>query len=581
MSIGRFAKRASFILIVAGLFAGCGKSTSDDVIAEVGDYEITVKEMGDLTQNVSYQFGSPDEEFVAKRALLDTMVRNRLIIQGAYEKGIDKLEEIARVVLANRDKFLLDIHYRKRIVDRAKASDAEIREFWEKLDTTVHAFQILLPNEDTANMIFERVKAGENFEQLAYDFSIDPSAKRNRGDIGWFEWGATVPEFQNAAFSLNVGEVSPPIKSRYGWHIIKVVAKQQNTGRTDFESSKASIQSRIENMKAQELTYQYFLEMQSKYPITVDSATAQYVLHKREDLYPPQILASLPKSTFDLRQLDRNERELVLATWPGGQISLGEYLTKIENIPIEFLPDFNDYDSLGVIVFEIKKLELVALEAQKDGIENDPEFKRKMQLFKELSMADVMRNDTIPAGLVITDTVSRRYYEEHKEEYVVPARIRVFEIQTDDEALAVRLARESRSEEQFKANAMKYTKRITHKETAGDLGYIDAKRFPEIFAVAAKLPVGEVGGPVLAQGRFSIFYIQDKIPAQQKDYLDAKRDIVTKLVAAVKDSAITAWIDKRKETTSVEIHEDVLRESIDESRYANAKSDSTRADLDN
>lgn len=92
--------------------------------------------------------------------------------------------------------------------------------------------------------IEKKLKAGENFESLARQFSEDPSSNRNGGAMPWFGTGRMVPEFEEAAFALkNVNDVSVPVKTAYGWHIIKLLEKR---GIPPFEEAKADLQSKVE-----------------------------------------------------------------------------------------------------------------------------------------------------------------------------------------------------------------------------------------------------------------------------------------------------------------------------------------------
>ncbi|MFN8483672.1 MAG: peptidylprolyl isomerase [Anaerolineae bacterium] len=92
----------------------------------------------------------------------------------------------------------------------------------------IHARHILVKTEDDAKKAAERLAKGEAFDAVAKDVSIDPSAKTNGGDLGWFSRGQMVPEFEQAAFALAVNKVSDPVKSQFGYHIIQVTEKDAN-----------------------------------------------------------------------------------------------------------------------------------------------------------------------------------------------------------------------------------------------------------------------------------------------------------------------------------------------------------------
>jgi foldase protein PrsA len=89
----------------------------------------------------------------------------------------------------------------------------------------VHAQHILVADEATAQTVIERLNAGEDFAVVAKELSTDTGSASNGGDLGWFPKGAMVKEFEDAAFSLEPGTVSKPVKTDYGYHIIKVLEK--------------------------------------------------------------------------------------------------------------------------------------------------------------------------------------------------------------------------------------------------------------------------------------------------------------------------------------------------------------------
>jgi len=89
----------------------------------------------------------------------------------------------------------------------------------------VRASHILVKSEGMAINVKARIYSGDDFGQLAREYSQCPSW-RNNGDLGFFKRGDMVKEFENAAFSMKVGEVSKPIQTQYGWHIIKVTDRQ-------------------------------------------------------------------------------------------------------------------------------------------------------------------------------------------------------------------------------------------------------------------------------------------------------------------------------------------------------------------
>ncbi|OIJ21372.1 hypothetical protein BKP45_00915 [Anaerobacillus alkalidiazotrophicus] len=106
----------------------------------------------------------------------------------------------------------------------------------------VEASHILVSDLETAEEILDKLNDGEDFSELAQEHSIDPGSGAEGGQLGSFERGRMVPEFEEAAFSLEVGEISDPIQSDFGYHIIKV------TDRTPFEESFEDVKEELEEL---------------------------------------------------------------------------------------------------------------------------------------------------------------------------------------------------------------------------------------------------------------------------------------------------------------------------------------------
>jgi foldase protein PrsA len=120
-----------------------------------------------------------------------------------------------------KDMVKVDLLRKKAAEKEVKVTEEDTKQYYESLKGKVQASHILVEDEKTAKEIKARLDKGEKFEDLAKEASKDPSGQ-NGGDLGWFGEGQMVPEFEKAAFALKEGEVSAPVKSEFGYHIIKV-----------------------------------------------------------------------------------------------------------------------------------------------------------------------------------------------------------------------------------------------------------------------------------------------------------------------------------------------------------------------
>src|SRR5699024_6758581 len=104
----------------------------------------------------------------------------------------------------------------------------ELKEQYERMKTEIKAQHILVPDEDTAKEVKKKLDDGEDFAKLAKEYSTDESNKDDGGKLGYFSVGEMDPAFEDAAYSMKKGEVSDPIQTQFGFHIIKVNDKRES-----------------------------------------------------------------------------------------------------------------------------------------------------------------------------------------------------------------------------------------------------------------------------------------------------------------------------------------------------------------
>jgi peptidyl-prolyl cis-trans isomerase C len=163
--------------------------------------------------------------------LLDFLIDGELVAQKAVAEKADQTPEFAKKLAYYREKLLMEGVLEQ--VAKTAATDAAIKATYDeaakaqKPETEIHARHILVATEDEAKAALKRIMAGDEFATVAKEMSKDPGSEG--GDLGWFTKDRMVPEFSAAAFKLEVGQVSDPVKSPFGWHIIEVMDKRQKT----------------------------------------------------------------------------------------------------------------------------------------------------------------------------------------------------------------------------------------------------------------------------------------------------------------------------------------------------------------
>ncbi|HLR70086.1 MAG TPA: peptidylprolyl isomerase [Pseudogracilibacillus sp.] len=183
------------------------------------NYDVSDEEVNEELDNLKEQVGEEFEEVLAMQGLteedLKADVRNQLLQE-------------------------------KMLMDDIEVTDEEIEQYYERMKTEVKASHILVDDEETANEVKEKLDDGEDFADLAEEYSTDEANASDGGDLGFFSVGSMVPEFEDVAFEMEVDEISDPVQSDFGYHIIYVTDKQEvEEDIGSLDENKEDIRSRL------------------------------------------------------------------------------------------------------------------------------------------------------------------------------------------------------------------------------------------------------------------------------------------------------------------------------------------------
>ena len=230
---------------------------SGQVLAEVNGAVITSADYNKELEALPPYLKPMTETAEGKKELLDTMIVRELILQQAGKDGIDKSQAVADKLEELKKRVVVEAFLKKKVEEEAKIGDAELQEFYNKnkdkfkTGDQVHASHILVKTEAEAQDILKQLKAGGKFEELAKKHSIDAAAAKG-GDLGWFGKGAMLPEFEKAVFALKEGDMSGIVKTKFGYHIIKLTGKRP-AGIRPFDEVKDQLKAAILPEKQQEV----------------------------------------------------------------------------------------------------------------------------------------------------------------------------------------------------------------------------------------------------------------------------------------------------------------------------------------
>jgi peptidyl-prolyl cis-trans isomerase C len=210
------------LLLVGGFWnLNSALAASDPVLAKVNGAEIHESDLAVAEADIGESLPKEVQPEKRREVLLTYLVNVNLLAQAAEKQKADQEPNFAKRIAFARKKVLVQTLMEQET--KKATTDAAIKKFYDekaKPQTEVHARHILVETEEQAKDVEAQLKKGVDFAELAKKMSKDPGS--DGGDLGYITKEQVVPEFGKVAFSLAKGKISDPVKTQFGWHIIKV-----------------------------------------------------------------------------------------------------------------------------------------------------------------------------------------------------------------------------------------------------------------------------------------------------------------------------------------------------------------------
>ncbi len=505
----------SVALILSLTLALTSCSSRDKTIANVGGSKITLGDFQDAYKPPMIP-GDSAAVLAGKQELLDRMVEQKLMVNEAVARGMDKDLKLAQDLEELRKNILLQELYKDEILKRAQPSDSDVKKFYDRLGKEAKASHILVKTEEEAKEIAQALKGGGDFAQLAGSKSVDRGSAQRGGDLGWFGWGKMVEEFQSAAFSMKPGQTSKPVKTAFGFHIIRLDSMRE-VPLQPFEEMKDRIKQQLSSTRPRELANKYITKLREGANIKIKGDIIQALAAKQTPGMP-----ALPQASPE-------EIKKTVITYNGGSWTVQNLYDNV-NRYMRGVLDLNQADHLKEQLEGLIVSDLLLARAKSKGIEQNPKVKAQLSRTRDNMLAETYYREDVSGKVMLSPDQVKKYYQDNKKEFYQPAKALVHIIAVPEKAQAQEIYGLLAKGTDFSMLARDRSVDPS-KASGGALRWVESNdaELPELSRMAFGLALNQPSRPFAYRNNFAVIKVTEKTPAKQRSFEESQREIEFKL----------------------------------------------------
>lgn len=549
---------------------GCQK-LSNDTVAKVGKLTITKDDFKFVLQRRFPGKALAKIDSAQRKSILNYMINKYLQANAALDLKLDTMM-VFRSDLENFKARLVGNKYFERVIVDKMIPEKELRDTFERQKEEVKAQHILIQYKGARNSrakrskeeafklaekIARKAREGKvSFAYLAEKYSDDPSAKSNKGDLGYFTWGRMVGPFQEKAFSMKVGEISDPVETMYGFHIIKLVDRRPNPffNEANYEQQKEDIKRNL--YFAKQDTGRMLWEKQkkllrSKYNAKIDTANIDKVVELAKQ--KQQNGLNNPK------HYSNDEKNIALAEWKGGRLTLNDLFLIYGGRRFPALQRrITKKSNMVRIVDQILLGKLIQTEAQKMGLMDEFAIKTNLKDYKIQKLATMALEHEVKQKVKPTDDEVKKYYQEHQKEFVKPAEIEIWEIYVKDKKKADKVLRLAKRGYDFGKLAQKYSEDKYYQKRKGYVGFKAKNRRGAVSRKAFEVGPNKIAGPVAYRGGYVVLKTGKLHPQTIRSYEEAFNSAKSRLRNEMLKKRRDEWQKELRKMYGVKVNEKLV-----------------------
>ncbi len=569
-SVTKLAVLASFFVVL--VFSGC--DNKDPVVARIGNREkVTLSELNNEVNRTS-MFSRADQPAPEKaRKALDVLIDKKIKLMAAYRVKLDQDSAIQKMMKPEIHRAMLQRMFDIEIMGSV-IPEKDIRNYYAKTAKQILIRDIVfkLPQpadpaqEDSLRQkamdVYNRIRKGESYLEMARQFSEDPKTAFNGGLMGVIQYTRSDDPVLNAVFSMKAGAVSEPVRNKSGFHILKV-EEIQPKDRLPYEKAKDQIRGQLERERRSLLSEkekQYVDRLRTKSGFTwVEPGIDSLLAHFKGS---PQFFREELRDS--LRHLPESVRKQELARFKDKNrtITTETIIQRLDEKGFINGVSFGTREALMNTIDRWVMTDLLIASAERNGLAGHEQVKQRTKKMMERLMLDSLNVREIWGSIQPDSAAVKAHYEAFLDSlYSEQPQAQIQEVLVNDRALAERIRRETEGRWDLRRFPEQHTVRPGMKQKNGVFDLKPVSQYGELAPYLLNAKRGDTGGPIeLKNQQYSVFKVLSKREKKARPFENAEMRVRQDLIRSIRRDKEKAWLDDQKTKVRITIDEKVLQQ---------------------
>lgn len=562
-----------FLLFICGLLY----AQEDKVVAKVGNYKIYESEFQERFDfSVHPKQLQKSDKLAAKEEFLHQLIAEKLLSLEAGEQGYNNTELFKDIITPLINMYVRDALYTQEVKNKTSYPQNEISAGIEKIKKMLKVKFLFSHNKKELQNIYHQLKAAVSFDSL---LASRPELTANPKEI---TFGSMDKRIEDVVYKLKPGEFTSPIEAGDGFYILKLIDvgpnKDLNNKEMTYEDVKRIVVTRAERNRYLDYYHNFF----NDYKITADREIFEELVKKFVHIFKVKYLNQNPAAGKKDSEESINKYYL-----RGGEVgtaiqnlaseSRNEIFINISQNPVKvdyfinqlsqdglFVSDLNELSIRASLSSYIRKFiedQLLASEGYKEGLENSPEVKKYVRMWKDCYLSKMLMT-TMFDSVKVSEKEAYSVYKLNDWENTPLELVNIAEVLTDSLDIVEKILNDLSNGADIRDLARRYTKRDSLKDNGGEFGFFPISEHGEIGRIASQMKIGDVHGPTKLDEGYSVFQLigkKEDTTVYTKSYDQVKDQLIAKITLARFEKYVNEYNARLANKYGVEIYEDVLK----------------------